>query len=318
MGVTCYFLLSAMMCDEVVAAAVPAIKESADLDSSQVGLLYSSSFVPSLTFVVLGGLLHHKIGVRALSIFSSLSVVVGMVVFAMSTTFWGMIAGRVLFGLGLGPTELVNDMIALRWFDNESSPSIEIAFGLIGSFGMLGFVLAFNLIPSLLNLFSHMANAEALRMAVLCLSIIPAVTVVINIYYIVLDWYAEPILELDLVQDDEEPSILESVKQLPLSYWLLFTINASSFALMYVIMLYSVDFMVEKWKYDDVTAGRYSSGVYIAGIILSPLTGVMIHKFGKMITIIFLGLVLFGVGCLLLGITAWPPLIGLLCKSLSL
>jgi len=45
----------------------------------------------------------------------------------------------------------------------------------------------------------------------------------IDIYYIILDWYAEPILELEFTDEENEPPILETVTQMPLSYWLLFT-----------------------------------------------------------------------------------------------
>jgi MFS family permease len=179
------------------------------------------------------------VGVRALALFSATMIVLGMVLFAITDIYWVMVAGRVLFGFGLGPTELVNDIIALRWFDSETTvPSIEVAFGTIASFGMIGFVIAFNMMPFFFDYFSsYMHPNEALKLSVLCLAIIPTICLMINIYYAILDWYAEPILELEFEEDESEEGVLGTVKNLPFSYWLLFSINASCFAIMYVIML---------------------------------------------------------------------------------
>ena len=48
----------------------------------------------------------HKIGVRALAILSALCQLSGCLVFILVDDFYGKVAGRVIFGLGLGPQEV--------------------------------------------------------------------------------------------------------------------------------------------------------------------------------------------------------------------
>lgn len=118
--INAFFLFSAMMADEIVAAAVPELstlhfrvthsnnteESTMGIDSVVVGVIYSSSYIPSILFVLVGGVFASKIGVRPLGFISSLLLISGIVLFAMVETVWGKIVGRILFGLGLGPIEV--------------------------------------------------------------------------------------------------------------------------------------------------------------------------------------------------------------------
>lgn len=61
----------------------------------------------------------------------------------------------------------------------------------------------------------------------------------------VLDYYAAPHLELE--KEEEEPGILETVKDLKLGYWLFWITIAFTFTQIYSFMLYTTDYLQEKF-----------------------------------------------------------------------
>eukprot|EP01125_Pyxidicula_operculata_P007959 TRINITY_DN2682_c0_g1_i1.p1 TRINITY_DN2682_c0_g1~~TRINITY_DN2682_c0_g1_i1.p1 ORF type:complete len:595 (-),score=59.60 TRINITY_DN2682_c0_g1_i1:142-1926(-) len=306
LGVTSYYLLSTLFCDEMLSAAAPFIKDAVEgLDSSSVGILYSATFVPSLIFVLAGGFLHKIVGVRVMSLISTFSMLLGIIVFALSANFVGMLVGRILFGIGLGPIEVINDIVAMRWFDayGATTPSLQFAFSVIAAVGMGGCIIGFNLVPVLLDFFDPAGRKDlySLQLALLVLCVVPLIAFFLNIYYNILDWYATPYLGLDSKDDEHGGNVFAAVKELPLTYWLLFYITAASSSMIHVIMLYSVDYLTEKWEFSNIEAGQISSGVYVTGIFISLGSGWVIAKYGKMVTLLFMGLLLFGTGCVLLG-----------------
>jgi MFS family permease len=122
-----WFLFSAMLTDEMVGASVPIlstfcylrnyvsceinfgivrVEDLHGFSSSDIGLIYSASFVPSLTAVICGGFFFNKIGVRLMAVVAAILQLSGCLLFIMTDTFYGKIAGRVLFGFGLGPQEV--------------------------------------------------------------------------------------------------------------------------------------------------------------------------------------------------------------------
>jgi len=213
----------------------------------------------------------------------------------------------------------VNDIIVLRWYDTTSIPSIQIAFSVIAAVGMVGCILGFNVVPLLLDIFHvHTDMTGTLQLAILTLSSVPAFAIMLNIYYALLDWYAAPVFELDDKESTEEESLFTGIKKLPLSYWLLFQITATSSAMVHVIMLYSVDYLTEKWFYSNLEGGQLSSAVYVTGIFSSLITGWVIHKFGQILTLMIIGIFSFSIGCIGLAIIPMPPIISLILIGIGL
>lgn len=62
----------------------------------------------------------------------------------------------------------------------------------------------------------------------------------------------------------------------------------------------------------DLTwAGRYSSLIYATGLIVSPLVGWTIGRFGHIVTLLFGGASSFAAGCLTLALSDFHPALGL-------
>jgi len=113
--------------------------------------------------------------------------------------------------------------------------------------------------------------------------------------------------------------MLQAVKLLPFSYWLLFYITAASSSMIHVMMLFSVDYLHEKWGYSEVVSGQLTSGVYVTGIVISLISGFIIQKRGHIISLLFIGLLVFGGGCVVLAATSsFNPIVGFIAIGFGL
>lgn len=85
MFINCFALLATQLSDSIVSASTPELsasfsilttifsfgahlflESSGDVTSTQIGLMYSASYVPAFVFAILGGLFAQKIGSRAM------------------------------------------------------------------------------------------------------------------------------------------------------------------------------------------------------------------------------------------------------------
>jgi len=83
-------------------------------------------------------------------------------------------------------------------------------------------------------------------------------------------------------------------------------------SIIYVIMVFLTDYLVEKWNYSNLAAGRYASLVFLVGTPVSILTGWFVGRKGKVLTILVLGASIFTISCLALGLTHIDPLFGII------
>lgn len=122
------------------------------------------------------------------------------------------------------------------------------------------------------------------------------------IVYAVVDDWATPILELD-EEEEEHVGMIEVheelvvcltfqvCKSLSPACWILFTMGGSLWALLYIILVFLTDYMVEKWDFCTVTArasfsphpaniesGRYTSIAFGIGIVSSLAAGLTSHS----------------------------------------
>ena len=81
---------------DCVGPLTPLLKEQLNLNATQVYWLYSIYSVPVIIFVVLGGLLADKLGVRKSAILFTALFAAGTVLTA-SKVYWIMIVGRFFF-----------------------------------------------------------------------------------------------------------------------------------------------------------------------------------------------------------------------------
>lgn len=113
-----------------------------------------------------------------------------------------------------------------------------------------------------------------------------------NVLYVILDKHAEKPLRLPGTEESE-PIKLKDVKKFPKTYIIVailctlfyaavmpFTANATYVLCVWTCIICS-DFFVKKYGKDEVEAGFITSIVIMSSIVLSPIFGAILDKYGK-------------------------------------
>eukprot|EP01128_Nolandella_sp_AFSM9_P004293 TRINITY_DN1900_c0_g1_i1.p1 TRINITY_DN1900_c0_g1~~TRINITY_DN1900_c0_g1_i1.p1 ORF type:complete len:783 (+),score=126.10 TRINITY_DN1900_c0_g1_i1:35-2383(+) len=323
--ITSWSLMSLMVVDSMVAAAEIELAEQEGYSSIQLGLLYQGSAGAAFVFALVMGFLSHYISARAAGLVASIFILFGCVVFIVSDSFLLKIGGRLLVGVGLGPAELLTDIIIVRWFDPSEDGvtlSMELAFGVVSAAGMLGGAIGLNIVPLSLDfvrdtLVDYVPAADSLLVALLFVAFIPLFTFILFCIFYVLDMYATPHLDLEL-DEDEDTSVRAAWKSLKSPFWILFLVLTLNYASIFILILFGPDYLQENWDYNSTDASRGTSLIYLGGVVGSFLSGLVVSRFGHLVTLLGGGSILGAGGCLLLLLAPLPPYLGLSAIGLAL
>lgn len=253
--VSSFFFFAVTGTDELVGAAVPTLKETMHLDSTQIAIMYSCTPIVGIFSTIFTSAYVGKIGIARLTVVASFTALFGTLVFILSTDYPLKLFGRALFGLGEGPLEIVMELICMRWFKEGDSapPSLEFAFGVGSSAGMLGGVAGLNVIPWLLEYF-----ADNGTVGMLIFSSVPLLAFLLAVIYWFVDSWATPCmlfnlerpvicLVIGLKSEEQGEEFFSIIKALPRPYWILFVMSGTLWSLLYVLLVFLTDFLHEKW-----------------------------------------------------------------------
>jgi MFS family permease len=110
---------------------------------------------------------------------------------------------------------------------------------------------------------------------------------------------------------EEEGFSLKAYKKLPIKYWMLCFITCLSYTVILVFMAFATDLQHTKYNIPVDTAGHVNSTVYGLSILLSPLLGYLLDRFGKLLWVMCFGSACLVSGLLLVGLTNYEPYYGL-------
>ena len=128
-----------------------------------------------------------------------------------------------------------------------------------------------------------------------------------------MDSKASPILHLDGddIDSEEGDFSFKTLKLLPFKFWIICFITVFSYTVILVFMAFSTDLLVTKFGVTADNAGHISSVVYGLSILLSPLLGYFVDKYGNLLIMLIFGIISLITGILILGLTMYVPYIGL-------
>ena len=109
--------------------AVSIYLENDGFSRTQIGALYSAYSFPNLIMVFIGGFLIDKIGTNRTTLIFSFLIVIGAFVVALTSSFYVMILGRLIFGMGSESTIVAQSTILSNWFAPDDDLDSNNAFG---------------------------------------------------------------------------------------------------------------------------------------------------------------------------------------------
>lgn len=299
------FLFAAYFADVMIGSTAPLLISEAGFSSFQVGMLMSATAFPSVVISPISGVLIDKIGTNKTSLFFNFINFIGTLLFAYFDSFYGKLVGALVLGVGFEPMGIVQDGIIARWFmwseGEPVSPSVPLAYGMSFSGTLLGQFLGMVITP--------VVAETSLKIALYIPAGIMLANFICNIFFVILDYRAAPILGLDEVDEEAEEFSIKHILHFPIVFWLLSFISLFSYSQIWMLMTFSTDYVHNEFEgYSTSDAAHVNSIMYGIPLVLSPIVGYFLQKTKLFVTTMTIGAVLLAVGELMLTFTWIHPI----------
>ncbi|MGP1990431.1 MFS transporter [Zobellia laminariae] len=123
---SCFALITTAFSFSIRAGILPQLGEELSLSGEQLGFINSMWFLGFPLSMVVGGLIYHKVGGKAIMQFAFFAHAVGIILTIYSGSYIGLLVSTLLIGLGNGCTEAAcNPMIADAYQGNKMSTMLN-------------------------------------------------------------------------------------------------------------------------------------------------------------------------------------------------
>ncbi len=266
---------------DCIGPLIPQLKEKLRFNDAQVYWLYSIYSIPVILFVVLGGLLSDKLGVKKSAIFFAATFALGTVLTA-SENFIIMISGRFLFGIGAEAYYVIQNKILAKWFKGRG---LALAFGVNLFLCRAGTWAAFFGLP-------WMANNFSLSTTLWIVAGINVLGLAITMLYSLLDNYGEKQQIVTISEDNQnsqQPFHLKEALNLPLAFWIISLLCMVYYSAIFPFQGAATDFFIERYGLGEIAAGRLASIIVTISMFTTWLFGALVDKIGKRATLLIVG-----------------------------
>ncbi len=302
---------------DIIGAIAPSLVEELQASRATVGTFNTMYSIAAVVVVLFGGILIDKLGTRKASMLFSLLVLVGAAVVWRGKSIPVILVGRFLFGAGSEPLIVAQSAMLARWF---KSKELAMAFGIQLTVSRLGSLFAFNTGELFSSYFGSFRYALLAAVGACALSLLG------NIFYVLMDRRAEKILAL---RDESagEKIVFKDIKQFRAPYWYVTFLCLTFYAAIFPFQALSTDFFADKWGiartasaggsflaqvfnnllHMFTTAGGITSIIIFASMILAPFAGRIVDKVGRRATFMIVGSLLMIPCHLTMGLTRIYP-----------
>ncbi len=264
---------------DCIGPLTPLLKEQLNLSSTKVYMLYSIYSIPVILFVVLGGVLADKLGVRKAAILFSGLFALGTVLTA-SENYVIMLIGRFLFGIGAECYYVVMNKILAKWFKDRG---LAMAFGINLFLCRGGTYAAFFALP-------WIADNFTLSTALWIVAGINVFGLLVTLLYGLLDRYGEKKQIVSFVEvESEEQFTLRDALRLPLAFWVISLLCVTYYSAIFPFQGAATDFFIERYNIDNVAAGRLAGTIILISMFSTWIFGAIVDRIGKRATMMIIG-----------------------------
>lgn len=265
---------------DCIGPLTPMLKEQMGLSSQQIGWLYSIYSIPVILFVVLGGVLADKLGVRKAGVLFTALFTLGTV-FTAIPNFWVMLAGRFFFGIGAESFYVVMNKVMAKWFKGKG---LALAFGVNLFLCRAGTYAAFFGLPWLA------VNLSSLTLALWIVAIICIIGLFAVIIYFFVDRFGEEKGYVSFTEEESEEEFhLKDAFKLPLAFWVISLLCVTYYSAIFPFLAFATDFFTERYGMSTVEAARLAGILILISMFTTWAFGVFVDKVGKRATLMIIG-----------------------------
>jgi nitrate/nitrite transporter NarK len=291
---------------DCIGPLTPLLKDELHLSATQVYWLYSIYAVPVLFFVVLGGILADRLGVKKAAILFSALFTLGTVLTA-SKIYWIMIVGRFFFGIGAECYYVVVNKILAKWFKDKG---LALAFGINLFLMRAGTYAAFFGLP-------WIANRYTLSSALWIVAAINIIGLAAVGIYLFFDRYGEKKQIVSFLEQQGEAVNIREVIKLPLAFWVICLLCVTYYSAIFPFQSAATDFFVERYQMTDVDAGRLAGTIILIAMFTTWIFGAIVDRIGKRATMLIIGSLIMIPCHVSMAYTNIPPIIPMIILGIS-
>lgn len=240
-----------------------------DISYAQAGLLMSLFALPGIFISLPGGIVSDRFGMKKVSITSLILMIIGTLIVGTSNTFLQACLGRIISGIGGLTLAIVLPQMLSRWFLGKE---LGIGMGVFNTAMPLGTILSF-------NAFGVIGGNLSWQIPIFLTTAISSLALLIFLWI-----FKKPTLDTKKVNS----SVFKDITKLGPSIWLLgfswMWFNAAFIS----FLTFSSSFFEVK-GYEIGSAGFLASIVMVGPLLLSPLIGYFLHRFGREESLIGVG-----------------------------
>ncbi|XP_077286866.1 lysosomal dipeptide transporter MFSD1-like [Arctopsyche grandis] len=314
----CFLGTGSYFCYDNPGALQDKFKDDLKMTTTQFVLLYSIYSWPNVVLSFVGGFLIDRVfGLRIGAILYMGILLIGALLFAFGgyiNTFWLMVVGRFIFGIGGESLAVAQNNYAVRWFKGKE---LNMVFGLQMSFARVGSTVNFIVMEPLYNWVATFTTGYQKIGTVLFFA---SLTCVLSLICALILTYMDKRADTKLSENSqhaEEPMNLSAIKDFGDTFWLLSVICVSYFVTIFPFIALVKIFFERKYDYDPQSANLVNSVVYIVATISSPFWGLLIDKTGRNLNWMIFSILTTFAAHGMLAFTFWNPFIGMVTLALS-
>lgn len=268
-----------------VPPVMPVLMEQFQLDLTAVGLLMSIFAITGLVLALPAGIILHRLGAKATGLIAVASLLIGVVLGAVSNDITTLLSSRLIEGIGMGLIAVVGPAVITMWFPPKKR---GLPMGIWATWVPLGSLIIYNLAP----LVNSLAGWQAVWW------VVAVITLVILVLYWLLFRVPQNSSTVGDGQSNGSDVSISYMKAIhSREIWLLaVSFCCFNFVVIGVIASFFPTFLKSVRDFSLAEASYVTSIKMLVCVVLAPLIGWITDKVGsprKIILISFIGLMLF-------------------------
>jgi MFS family permease len=264
--------------------------------STQIGLLNAIYNLPNIVLILVGGVLVDRYGAARMTLWTAAVCLAGAALTALSPSFAGMAAGRLLFGIG-AETFIIGMLVAIA--ENFAGGNVAFAMGLSIGIGRLGSFSA-DMSPTWF--------AEAYRQGwqppLIIATLIAATSFAAAVGYWWLDrrMRGNKAVRAGTVQR----FVFGELLRFGSAYWYLLALCVLWYAVIFAFRsTFSIEYFQHAHGLDLATAGAMNSYVFLAAMFTTPAFGWVCDRTGRYAPMLAFGALLLPLSIAVMALTDW-------------
>lgn len=291
LALMCLLGFGSYFCYDNPGALQDNFKSDLQLSTSKFVLLYSIYSWPNVILCFIGGfLLDSVFGIRLGTIIYMGITLTGQVIFATGAifnTFWLMMVGRFIFGVGAESLAVAQNNYAVLWFKGKE---LNMVFGLQLSFARVGSTVNFLVMEPIYSYVAqYYTGPECIGVILFLASLTCVGSMLCACLLGMMDKRAERLLRRG---DGQEPEIvrLTDIKYFKGIFWLIAVICVAYYVAVFPFIALGKVFFERKYEFEPASANIVNSLVYSISAIASPVLGYVVDKTGKNVSWVFISI----------------------------